>query len=138
VFNLSNVTREDKPCKSPRRAARAGIDTWTMVAAYARAPGTGVRIRTFLAVGAGVLADCLTSRPRRMADRLFAINDAEAYWRGWQIIRVHGGLGRRYRDPMFQTLASCAQCQGRGQGIEDMPCIRCFGSGRLTLEGEVS
>ncbi|MGH3422123.1 MAG: hypothetical protein ACRDOD_21320, partial [Streptosporangiaceae bacterium] len=92
-------------------------------------------IRTFLAAGTGVATDCLLSRPRRIADRLFAINDAEAYWRGWRIIKVHGGFGRRYRDPMFDTLAACGQCQGEGAGIETMPCINCFGSGRLSLEG---
>jgi hypothetical protein len=81
-----------------------GLDTWTMIAAYACVPSSGVRIRTFLAVGAGVMNDCLTSFPRRACDRLFAINDAEAHWRGWQITRVHGGFARRYRDPMFDTL----------------------------------
>jgi hypothetical protein len=98
----------------------------------------------FLAVSAAVIADCVTTIPRRMADRLFMPNDAEAYWRGWEITKIHGGLGRRYRDPMFDTLAACAQCGGLGQGIEDMPCIGCFGTGRLsrvrneTLEGGVS
>jgi hypothetical protein len=36
---------------------------------------------------------------------MFRTNDTEAYWRGWQIIRVHGGLGRVYRDPRFDTLS---------------------------------
>jgi hypothetical protein len=105
VFNLSNFTRDDNPCIQIRRTAKTGLDTWTMVAAYSCAPSSGIRIRTFLAVGAGVMTDRLTSLPRRACDRLFAINDAEARWRGWQITRVHGGFARRYRDPMFDTLA---------------------------------
>jgi hypothetical protein len=81
-----------------------GFDTWTMIAAYSRAPSAGIRLRTFLAVGTGVIADRLTRLPRRACDRLFAMSDAEAYWRGWQITRVHGGFGRRYRDPAFDAL----------------------------------
>lgn len=133
MFNTGSATGEDKPCGLTRRAIRPGIDTWTMIAAYSRAPASGVRIRTFLAVSAAVAADCLKAIPRNVADRLFLLNDAEAYWRNWQIITVRGG--RRYRDPMFDTLAACAQCEGLGDGIEDMPCINCFGTGRLSLEG---
>jgi hypothetical protein len=77
-----------------------------MIATYSRAPSSGIRPRTFLLVGAGVLADRLMSAPHRGCDRLFAINDAEAHWRGWQIISVHGGFGRRYRDPAFGTIGS--------------------------------
>jgi hypothetical protein len=84
----------------------SGFDTWTMIATYSRTPTSGVRSRIFLAVGAGVLADHLISFPRHACDRLFAINDAEAHWRGWQTVRVHGGFGRRYRDPAFDTLGS--------------------------------
>lgn len=105
-----------------------------MIAAYSRAPASGVRIRTFFSVAAAVLADCLTAIPRHLTDRLFLVNDAEAYWRGWQIIKVHGGLGRRYRDPMFDMIAACTQCAGAGEGIEDMPCITCFGTGCLHSE----
>lgn len=104
MFNLSNFTKDDNPCLHSRQSAMTGFDTWTMIAAYSRAPSAGIRLRTFLAVGAGVVSDCLTSVPRRACDRLFAMNDAEAYWRGWQITRVHGGFGRRYRDPAFDTL----------------------------------
>lgn len=44
--------------------------------------------------------------PRRIAERLFAAGDAEAGRHGWQIIRTCGGFGRRYRNPMFDTLAA--------------------------------
>jgi hypothetical protein len=43
----------------------------------------------------------LAATPRAIGARLFAANDAEARWRGWQIIERHGGLSRRYRDPRF-------------------------------------
>ena len=64
------------------------------------------------------------------------MNDTEAYWRGWQITKTHGGLGRRYRDLRFDTLAACAQCAGAGEWA-DAPCGPCLGTGRITL-GEVS
>jgi hypothetical protein len=73
---------------------------------------------------------------RRWGDRSFAMNDNEAYWRGWQITKTHGGLGRRYRDPRFDTLAACTRCEGTGV-YADAPCEPCQGTGRITL-GEVS
>lgn len=134
MFKIGHITSENNPCIPTRRTPRPGLDTWTMIAAYSRAPASGVRIRTFFSVAAAVLADCLTAIPRHLTDRLFLVNDAEAYWRGWQIIKVHGGLGRRYRDPMFDMIAACTQCAGAGEGIEDMPCITCFGTGCLHSE----
>ena len=49
---------------------------------------------------AGWLADI----PRRVGERLFMSCDEEAYWRGWSITPLLGGLGRRYRDPRFDSL----------------------------------
>jgi hypothetical protein len=113
-----------------------------MIATYSRVPSVGhaasLRLRTLIVIGAGVLVDKLAAGPRRAADRLFAMNDAEACWRGWQIVKLHGGFGRRYRDPLFDTLTTCAQCAGQGHGIEEVPCLCCFGSGRLRLDGGVS
>ena len=43
----------------------------------------------------------LIGLPRRTGRRLFAINDAEACWRGWQITETLGGVGRQYRDARF-------------------------------------
>jgi hypothetical protein len=43
----------------------------------------------------------LIGLPRRAGNRLFAMNDAEAGWRGWQVTEFAGGLGRRYRDARF-------------------------------------
>jgi hypothetical protein len=53
---------------------------------------------------ARTLAGWLAAIPRRLGTHLFVMGDAEAYWHGWQITSVHGGLGRRYRDPLFITL----------------------------------
>jgi hypothetical protein len=69
---------------------------------------------------------------RRLGDRWFGMNDNEAYWRGWQITRTHGGLGRRYRDIRYGTIAACAQCAGAGVRA-DARCGRCLGTGRITL-----
>jgi hypothetical protein len=74
--------------------------------------------------------------PRRLGDHLFTSNDNEAYWHGWQLTKTHGGLGRRYRDPLFDTVAECPACQGAG-GCAGTACARCLATGRVTL-GEVS
>ena len=46
----------------------------------------------------------LKGLPRRAGNRLFAMNDEEARWHGWQVKELSGGLGRQYRDPRFDTL----------------------------------
>jgi hypothetical protein len=89
-----------------------------------------------LGVSLHVLLGWLAAIPHRLGDRLFAMNDAEAYWRNWQITRTYGGLGRRYRDPQFSTLAECPKCRGAG-GTADRPCPPCLGTGRVTV-GQVS
>ena len=50
------------------------------------------------------LAGWLASLPHRIGARVFAMNDTEAGWRGWEITEVWGGLGRSYRDPRFDLL----------------------------------
>lgn len=70
----------------------------------------------------------------RLGDRLFTMNDTEAYWRGWQITKSQGGLGRRYRDPLFDTLAQCARCAGSG-GSASAPCDPCLRTGRVSING---
>lgn len=56
---------------------------------------------------------CLTDLPRRVGDRLFAANDAEARWRGWQITRLADGLARQYRDSRFGSLPDRPGPHGR-------------------------
>jgi hypothetical protein len=46
----------------------------------------------------------LADIPRRIGERLFMSCDEEANWRGWDMTPLHGGLGRRYRDPRFDSL----------------------------------
>jgi hypothetical protein len=48
----------------------------------------------------------LIGLPRRAGRRLFAINDAEAGWRRWQVTEALGGLGRQYRDARWDALAA--------------------------------
>ncbi len=93
-------------------------------------------MRDTLILAISVALDWLAYLLRRCGDRWFAMNDTEAYWRGWQITKTHGGLGRRYRDLRFDTLAACAQCAGAGEWA-DAPCGPCLGTGRITI-AEVS
>ena len=149
MINISNLTSKNKPPwllaepsgparmsqpRAPSEAPRA--DTWTFRARFRRALARAARSGRAVAIGGQVLLSWLAAIPRRLGDRLFAMNDTEAYWRNWQITRTHGGLGRRYRDPRFDTLAECPKCQGAGV-TADLPCPPCLGTGRVTL-GEVS
>jgi hypothetical protein len=141
VINISNFTSKDNPPwllaeparpvpAAPPRIAASKNSKNGMNGMNAAPLLCGRLCRVLLTAG-GILFGWLA----RVGDRLFTANDNEAYWRGWQITRVHGGLGRRYRDPIFDTLAECPRCrgtEGRGTG----PCAPCHGTGRITL-GEV-
>ena len=70
--------------------------------------GWTMRYRLFIALLPAMPA-LAAGIPRRLGDRLFAMNDTEAYWRGWQITRTHGGAVRRYRDPRFDTIDPMAK-----------------------------
>jgi hypothetical protein len=124
LTNISNLVGKDNPgvvTESHRRLLiPAATVTWGRLA--------DLLVRAPAVVLAGWLADLLI----RIGDRLFAMNDQEAGWRGWQIERRHAGLGRRYRDPMFDTLSQCPHCRGIG-GQADVRCARCAGTGRLVL-----
>jgi len=109
--------------------AAASSGTWTFRTRAGRALAGAVRA---IGVAARVLLSWLAALPRRLGDRLFAMNDAEAYWHSWQITRTHGGLSRRYRDPRSDTLAECLKCRGAG-ATGDQPCPLCLGTGRVTL-----
>jgi hypothetical protein len=146
MIKISNSTSENKPpwllgeLSEPTRTSLSGApagaaqaaapsDTWTLRARAARALASGVRA---MAAAVRILLSCLAAIPCRLGDRLFAMNDAEAYWSDWQMTRTHGGLGRRYRDPRFDTLAECQKCRGAGT-TGSQPCPPCLGTGRVTL-----
>jgi hypothetical protein len=114
VINISNYAGYGNPPR-PRPPA---------VALVRERAGSRVRDELVFAMGVDWLAYLL----RRWSDRWFAINDREASWRDWQITRTLGGLGRRYRDIRFGTLAACAQCTGAG-ACPDAPCGPCLGTG---------
>jgi hypothetical protein len=79
VINASNFTSKNNPL--PPIGARTGLTA---------GPAAGQILRGWLAV-----------LPGRLGDRLFTLNDSEAGWRDWQVVKTHGGLARRYRDPRF-------------------------------------
>jgi hypothetical protein len=124
------------PAQAPRaRRARAARAARRARGAHGAAPpALRVRLGGILVIAAGVLLSWLGAVPRRLGDRWFTMNDTEAYWRGWQITKVQGGLGRRYRDPLFDTLAQCAKCAGSGGGAS-APCGPCLRTGRVSIDG---
>lgn len=67
-----------------------------------------------LATAGWIMLSWLAALPGRLGGRLFAMNDNEAYWRDWQIVKTHGGLGRRYRDPSFSRPAEYRATQTPG------------------------
>lgn len=112
MLNISNITGENNPHIRAADVVTCEFDTWTKTAVRTGALARSGRFPAFLAVSAALVAASLLSLPRRFSDRLFATNDTEAYWRGWQIVRARGGLTRRYRDPKFDTHAGNAYGQG--------------------------
>lgn len=142
MINISNFTSKDNPEWPPQatisleRPARPRAPDQTANATVQASPASPAHFGRILAIVGRVLLSWLAAVPRRLGDRLFVMNDAEAYWRGWQITKTHHGLARRYRDPRFDTVAECPKCHGAGV-MADLPCPPCLGAGRITL-GEVS
>jgi hypothetical protein len=122
VINISNRTSENNPRWAPVTVPRPSAVPLVMDRRGDR-PGA-TRLREAL--------DWLAYFLRRWGDRWFAVNDTEAYWWGWQVTKTRGGLGRRYRDTRFDTLAACARCAGSGVWA-DAPCGPCLGTGRIKL-----
>jgi hypothetical protein len=135
VFNINNFTSENNPGVRPLQATGPAIDTWTRASVQIDTGSFTPRIIKLLRLAVGVLADCFAGGPRRLCDQLFAVNDAEANWRGWEVINAYGGLGRRYRDPRFDMLDACPKCQGTGIDTDE-PCDFCLGTGRLSSAGD--
>jgi len=148
VINISNYTGDDDIpwlIVQPARPATA-IGTSSRATASSRPRGSraGRHAGHVLAIFGTIVLSWVAAIPRRLGNWLFAMNDTEAYWHGWEITKTRGGLGRRYRDPQFDTLAECPKCRGSGAsrgagstGTADLPCLPCLGTGRITL-AEVS
>jgi hypothetical protein len=126
VINIINFTSKDNPPWPGE--VRGGLG-----GSSPRGNTAWGRIWTALAAA---VAGCVGGYSRRWGDRWYLPNDEEACWRGWQMTRTHGGLGRRYRDLTFDSLAECSRCQGAGARA-DVRCAGCQGTGRISL-GEVS
>jgi hypothetical protein len=142
VINVSNFTTQNNPpWRLAERAGPAGLKQPRAPARAATERAAAARFGRTLGIAGRVLMSWLAAIPRRLGDRLFAMNDTEAYWRGWQIIKTRGGLARRYRDPRFVTLAECPKCRGAGVttggtgatagGTADLPCLPCLGTGTI-------
>jgi hypothetical protein len=116
MIKINNPTSENNPpwllgeFSGPTRTSLPGAPAGAVPGAAP--PDTWTRLRRGLAaaaravpLAARVLLSWLTALPRRLGDRLFAMNDAEAYWRSWQTTRTHAGFGRRYHDPKFGRIS---------------------------------
>jgi hypothetical protein len=152
VINITNITCQDNPPWPPAGPAGRPVEPARRIGSIGGRIGSTAgpigstgpigsiagRIGSTVGLAAAVLLSWLAYIPRRLGDHIFTWNDIDAYWRGWQITKVHGGLGRRYRDPLFDTVAPCPQCQGGGadtkDGRADIPCAPCLGTGRISTE----
>ena len=134
MINISNYAGKDNHERLDVQPARPAATTGAPARTAAGHRPVGAGLRRIVVIGVDVLLSWLAAIPRRLGGRMFAANDAEAGWRGWQITEVHGGLARRYRDRLFDTLAACARCRGAGISA-DAPCVPCLGTGRVTVGG---
>ena len=107
----SNPSRKDNPRSAISNAAETtkvpsvASPLLTTVVTTCDQPSTGTlsigeRVR---AIG-GIAVSWLIGLPRRAGSRLYAMNDKEAGWHGWQVTETWGGLGRQYRDARFDAL----------------------------------
>lgn len=89
-------------------------------------PNAGDAIRGAFAIVTAWLAGL----PCRVGRHLFHMNDLEARWRGWQVIELHGGLGRQYRDKRFDLISTQFPLRpGVPEAWDDHWDGRSFGSG---------
>lgn len=93
-------------------------------------PHRTITLSKFSSLALTWVRSCLTT----LTQRLFAASDTAARQHGWQVSSTHCGFGREYRDPRFDTLASCHDCHGRGVTALGYQCQRCGGIGRITVK----
>ena len=131
MINISNCTSKDNPHWALAQAPRPRPPTVALIMDRRDGRSARTRLRDGLVLAVGVALDWLAYSLRRCGARWFTMNDTEAYWWGWQITKTLAGLGRRYRDTRFETLAACARCAGAGIW-PDASCGPCLGTGRIT------
>jgi hypothetical protein len=119
VINASNSTSKNNPSRwlaaPPGPTPSSGLSESGDAVRKLSPDSTGTGALRTLTTAGQILLSWLAALPGRLVDWLFAMNDTEAYWRDWQIIKTRGGLGRRYRDPRFNLLATCRPCLGTGR-----------------------
>lgn len=144
MFKISNLGFKDNPrvvttgyraVSSPVADATLGhpvtIRLFRLAYTGARAAFAGpLHVRSGPAFAGSWLAGLVA----RAGDLIFAANDREAHWRGWDIQRRHARLSRCYRDPRFDLLIRCSQCRGTGATAATSPCAHCSGTGRIALD----
>lgn len=120
MYYGSNLYRKDNPrwsvsnATETRRGIYASRSRLLLVAACAwerscaaqtnRVGGTAAEFGDRLRFACGICVSWLIGLPRRAGARLYAENDAEARWWGWQVTERQGGLARQYRDARFAAL----------------------------------
>jgi hypothetical protein len=111
VINGTNLLGKDNPRWPIGNAAETmkALDAALLVSRPAAVPATAISIRSGTGAGStlrtasAIGLSWLIGLPRRLGNRVFAMNDAEAGWRGWEITELATGLGRQYRDARFTT-----------------------------------
>ncbi len=99
MINGTNLLGKD----NPRWSFGNATETMKVLDAVLPAPRGPVVPEMTLRAASAIALAWLIGQPRRLGNRLFAMNDAEAGWRGWQVTELAVGLGRGYRDGRFGT-----------------------------------
>lgn len=120
------------PLTLPAAAAESPVEEQVDNRCPSSAPPIITYVQSILVLVCAILYEWIPAVMRRIGDVLFAPNDVEARWMGWEIASTHNGLGRRYRDPLFDKLTQCPRCEGAGIS-EGIPCLPCLGTGRITI-----
>jgi hypothetical protein len=110
VINSINLTTKDNP------RWIIGFQPETTAAPAPERSGLLAAIRDPFRIRMTAAAGWLAGISRRVGATLFAVNDAEAYWRNWEITQLHGGLSRRYRDHRFATLRATVPVPAESRG----------------------
>jgi hypothetical protein len=114
MLNVTNPVGKDKSrwpkdnlrCPKGNTAETIGVpDLYLATTTWGRCDGP-TSVADMVGGASTLAAAWVIGLPRRAGRRLFAMNDAEAGWRGWQVTETLGGLGRRYRDARWDALAA--------------------------------